>query len=250
MRKKQLLLQNSALFAEIERKSGEIAALNIRLEELNESVDILKAENETLIKLLDSIKQQNELLSKENEALLAQQNAIICQKETVCLPDDTECDETTVTPLQTDCAEDSLLEESIPQTMQDNGKKDELSNKPLENTLHNNPISDHKKSEVSQADVSQEVSQLSKAEIDLLRTHGAQLIGKITRITAQMISSLDAGGDENSEALKNLALGKNESFKYKILSLINTNGEINDLKAQMDSLADETADYLESYKNK
>lgn len=250
MRKKQLLLQNSALFAEIERKSCELEALNIRIEELNEAVTAIKSEKEALEQQLEAIKEENQLLRQENEVLLAQQDNISPEKETSYNTDTLYAEENSATPSQTDScgygeadgANPQPLEENLQPLMEDADQRIISHKEPqaLDEDIHTEPVIVPAKAKTTH---------LSKAEVDLLRTHGAQLIGKITRLTAQMLTSLEANGDENSEALKNLALGKNESFKYQILSLINTNGEINVLKAKMDTLAEEAANYLESYKN-
>ena len=48
MRKKQLAQQNTALFAEIERKAGEIEALQLQIEELTAERDAAEAQKELL----------------------------------------------------------------------------------------------------------------------------------------------------------------------------------------------------------
>ena len=65
MNKKQLTLQNSSLFAELERKSKEIEILSIRLEESETNSLSLKGENDTLKSEISAL--STEIMNLKNQ---------------------------------------------------------------------------------------------------------------------------------------------------------------------------------------
>ena len=81
---------------------------------------------------------------------------------------------------------------------------------------------------------------------DLLRDYGAKIIGKVTRVTAEALSKINAVHDDAVESLKTLALGKNESFKFQIMELAKHKDTPEQTMAEMDLLADEAIIYLRS----
>ena len=78
MNKKQLTMQNSSLFAELERKAKEIEILNIRLAESEKKAKAFADENKALMESLEKADNENHELyekNKELEAALAEANA-------------------------------------------------------------------------------------------------------------------------------------------------------------------------------
>jgi len=81
---------------------------------------------------------------------------------------------------------------------------------------------------------------------DLLRDYGAKVIGKVTRVTAEVISKINVVDEDAAASLKTLALGKNESFKFKVMELAKMKSDPDRIMAEMDFLADEAIIYLRS----
>lgn len=226
MKKKQLLLQNTSLFAEIERKSGEIDSLKLRIEELVDKLEKLTAENAALERNvsnrddeLEKIKNENaeliiklEDLSKKLQSMyeLSEQNGKNNDAKAVNIPviemDDPlfgESEEKTVIPQPSACPP------QIKRPAETKGS-------------HYTPIN------------------------DILRDYGAQMIGKVTRITAQTVAKAQQNGGDAAESLQTLALGKNESFKFQVLSLLESGRDGEDIRNEIGRLADEAIAYLES----
>lgn len=235
MRKKQLILQNSSLFAEIERKAGEIEAQHIKLEDLNSVIEQLNKQNQLLSSKVAELTEQNEKLTAENERLIQD------LKNTNSAGVDTQeaHAQNTLTSAVNDVAEAEqeveaeveIQEAPVPteSTAQDSTSKAEP---PIEQPNEPKTIK-----------FTPSAIPKNNPQTDVLRAYGAEHIGKITRLTAKIISMAE------DEATKNIALGKNESFKLNILSLINKNGDTEEIKAQMDSLASDAVDYLNTIQN-
>ncbi len=231
MRKKQLILQNSSLFAEIERKAGEIESQHIKIEDLNEVIEQLNKQNQFLNEQLAELTEQNQNLKAENQRLLSDlENAQTVTVEDAIIPEAPESAKETqfesannaivveAEAEQTDAPQEPYIEisQEIPE---DNAEK--------EKTIIFSPPAIKK----------------SNPQADVLRAYGAEHIGKITRLTAKIISLAE------DEATKNIALGKNEGFKLEILSLINQDGSVEDIKHKMDTLATQTVEYLDTIQN-
>lgn len=248
MKKKQLEQQNIALFAEVERKSNEITALTLHLKELMETYDVLLTEKQELNLNLSSLKQEYNALKEHNRQLAeALQDILLSSSKN---PNDADSDhinsisEAELSTLSEEPEESSsnlteevLSESSTIYTESVLTQTDETP-EPYEDikpTYPPEPVA-----------INEELHQppLSQTDVDLLRAHGAELIGRLTRQTASLLSNLEKVGDTNSEAAKTLLLGKNESFKYKILTLLNASGSAEELQTEMDKLAEETAAYL------
>ena len=69
MNKKQLTLQNSSLFAELERKTEEIDILTIRLEEAEQKIQSLSFDNASLKESLENADAQSKILFEKNQEL-------------------------------------------------------------------------------------------------------------------------------------------------------------------------------------
>lgn len=231
MRKKQLILQNSSLFAEIERKAGEIESQHIKIEDLNEVIEQLNKQNRLLNEQLAELEQQNQNLKAENQRLLSDlENA------------------------QTDEAQDAIIQEVPVNAKETKAESDydtivveteseqtDATKEPDIEISHEIPKDNAEKEKTVK--FSPPATQKSNPHVDILRAYGAEHIGKITRLTAKIISLAE------DEATKNIALGKNEGFKLEILSLINQDGSVEDIKLKMDNLASQTAEYLDTIQN-
>ncbi len=226
MRKKQLLLQSTSLFAEIERKSSEIESLKLRTEELIDKLENLTAQNAALERTITNkddelleLKKHNDLLQEELEHT---KDLLAIAKEklnAIPAPAQTAIDDTS--SFTSADAEDLLpiAEERVPTN---NNTESQKSLPITENPRTFTPMN------------------------DMLRDYGAQIIGKVTRITACTIAKIQQNGGDAAESLQTLALGKNESFKFQVLSLLESGKEHADIRKEMDSLAEEAIAYLES----
>lgn len=239
MKKKQLILQNSSLFAEIERKAGEIEALHIKIEDLNETIKHLNSQNQALNKHIVEISNENENLKAEKEQLLSDlKKASIDELAEQPQESDSEVFEPTAEEIAKQPTEEPLPTVSVQAPPDFNNvvvvpDKEESSFEGVEATIPENKAVLH-------------TNTIPKANphADILRAYGAEHIGKITRLTAKILALVN-----NDEGTKNIVLGKNESFKFEILSLINQNGSVDEIKSKMDDLANQTEEYLKTIQN-
>lgn len=260
MNKKQLSLQNSSLFAELERKAKEIEILNIRLEEAEQKVESLTLENEGLISSLEKAKAENgELIEKNKELESALDNAIIETSEsnnTAQAEISTENEEIQqpLTQLDLDIAQKINEVAEIVENTESAIPTDEVAHEeeplptippvaeqPCEKVTAQNTVTPPVASKSFEND-----NKPNSANADLLRDYGAKTIGKVTRVTAEVLSKVGSLNTDATESLKTLALGKNESFKFQIIELAKQPGDPERIMAEMDFLADEAIVYLRS----
>ncbi len=225
MKKKQLLSQSAYLFAEIERKANEIEGLKLKIEEEQEKYNGLVLENEKLTKELEILQTEyseleeinNQLRMELLESLSFAQNNPTEETETV-MPEDQlptpTFNEPTVEAPEKEPEENQVVQAKEAPTPLVNNTNEK--NKPY------TPVD------------------------DAIRDYGANMIGKITRITAGIIAKISKDDSDASQSLNTLALGKNESFKYQILSVAQSGKTPDEIKAEMNILADEAIAYLES----
>ena len=302
MNKKQLSLQNSSLFAELERRAKESEILNIRLDESEQKVSELTAENQQLKNGLiatnneiGKLNGQIETIKAEYEEQIAQLNkeleAAKEEAKTAIIPETPTYNKAPIfeenisdnidnlspiadeIPTEEPVAEEPVMAETIAEgfSAAEPGIEDEIledtaldssSTEPViaeesisEEAPTNEP--DEKDEEplaptISTPDAPDDAS-TSKISLtdpalitDLLRDHGAKIIGKVTRVTAEVISKINVVDDDAAAGLKTLALGKNESFKFKVMELAKKGGDPDRVMAEMDFLADEAIIYLRS----
>lgn len=238
MNKKQLNLQNASLFAELERKAKEIEILNIRLEEAENKAKILNTNIYSLKESLDNSLSKEKTLSGENEQL------------------------------KTEIAELQRINEELKNTLVQK-ENDHLSKVDLHDFTHNVPTAQEVFSEDMLEHIgtdneetvtksltppsTEEEEELSNSEYkkatpvnDIIRDYSATLIGKVTRVTAQTLSKINAVGGDAAESLKTLALGKNESLKFQIMELAAKGGNPEEIKNKMNLLVEEAIVYLKS----
>lgn len=239
MNKKQLGLQNASLFAEIERKAKEIEILNIRLEESENKAKILNKDIYSLKESLDNSLSKEKILSGENEQL------------------------------KTEIAELKRTNEELKNTLVQK-ENEHLSKVDLSDFTHNVPTTQEVFNEDMADDINaddeeivtetltppsteEEDDELLNSEVkkgapinDMIRDYSATLIGKVTRVTAQTLSKINAVGGDAAESLKTLALGKNESLKFQIMELAARGGNPEKIKKKMNLLAEEAIVYLQS----
>ena len=278
MNKKQLTLQNSSLFAELERKAKELEILNIRLEESEKKAEALAEENEVFKESLEKADNENQKLyekNKELEAALAEAKAKATASVVVSEPendsafnvleaeDDQENPEATEIDLEIQQKIDEvaeMVENTEPVNSDETVLKEaaeENSNEPTDEPADLN--SELQKTEIPEASFGETATEVltpptveaknsapSLPTEDLLRDYGAKIIGKVTRVTAEVLSKVSAVNDDVAESLKTLALGKNESFKFQIMELAKRKTEPEKAMAEMDLLADEAIVYLRS----
>ena len=261
MNKKQLTMQNSSLFAELERKAKEIEILNIRLEESEKKAKALADENKALMESLEKADNENHELyekNKELEAALAEANA----KAVATVVDEpenesdfevlgAEIDRETPEPTDFDLEIQQkidqvteMVENTEPVDENDEVYEETVEEKPNESTSEPTEAG----TEVSTPPITVKTKKFDStlpAE-DLLRDYGAKIIGKVTRVTAEVLSKVSNINDDVSESLKTLALGKNESFKFQIIELAKSKTDPEKTMAEMDLLADEAIVYLRS----
>lgn len=264
MNKKQLSLQNSSLFAELERKTKEIEILAIRLEDANKKIDELNTENDDLKLFATQVKSKNDELNAELEALkkaLDEAKAKATQTFVDLGALDTEPtykeheSNTEIVPDKNDVTAEEIFETFYNEDKNSDDTSQKPSNVSTENfEQKNSPIPDTDKA-VEQIDTAESTMQVpvkatpttnTNASSDLVRDYGAKIIGKVTRVTAEVISKVSTFKGDASESLKTLALGKNESLKFQIMELAKAKGDPEKLMTEMDFLADEAISYLMS----
>ena len=188
MNKKQLLLQNSSLFAELERKGTQIKSLEIKLSDLKkENEENLKSKLELAAKLDKANILIAELTAKNNELLVKLQTSSVRAE----LPD-----ENTKISVAT-ILNSAEISENIHNLTNEQSEKENVStneNFSLENTVAEN------------IDLS----------LENTKTYGIKAIGEVTKAVALAVAN--ASGEE-----KALILGKTEAFKYEVISIINSN---------------------------
>lgn len=291
MNKKQLSLQNSSLFAELERKAKEIEILNIRLEDSEKKSATLKSEND---QLRNGIKEANFEIKNLNSKLKILKEEY--ENQIQLLTDELEKTKESaikpiipVTPPETITYKEPVasnneepLEDYLPEELiAANIIEESIINKPEETAVfepEENPVSEPEEVtapepiiEAAEPDITENKAETIEKPIeanppiaptepiipttpadasapitDLLRDHGAKIIGKVTRVTAEVISKINTADEDAAASLKTLALGKNESFKFKIMELAKKGGDLERVMAEMEFLADETIIYLRS----
>lgn len=252
MRKKQLAQQNTALFAEIERKAGEIEALQIRAEELQAERDAANAQKERLEARFVALQEDYHIL-KEQEVQLAEalRAALFITSQADLtnespLPDDlpTETEEPPVAdPIAESAAEEVPYTEELP--LNEPEAQDTEAEPPVEDEAYQPaPVLGSEAPSAPEPTAPPVSERGSRPDLDLLRAHGADLIGRLTRQTATLIAALAERTDPDAESVKTLILGKNESFKYQILNLMHTGEDTATVQENMNRLAEETAAYL------
>ena len=231
MRKKNLLIQNHSLFAEVERKSTEIDGLNLKVEELNtKAQNLLKAKADLEAKLHQAEEKVAEL-EKENAELkdsLLQNLTVNATPQPVAevapqpvvqtVPEQVEPPAPVVGP-----APAPMVSEPAPAVEQ--------------------PAPVVQPPKPAQPEIKKPAY---TPATDELRNYGAEIIGRVTRVTAGVLNKIEQKGGDVAASLNTLALGKNESVKFAVLSLAQSGREPNEVKAEMDRLAEEAIVYLES----
>lgn len=283
MNKKQLTLQNSSLFAELERKAKELEILNIRLDEFEQKSKAFADEIEALKESLQKAEAENKALIQKNNELEAE----LAVAKSKVLPT-TGLTEFLNLPVKEEVfnqkSEDTTSEnspesvaftenESLPTEENQINIETEILNSgesAANTTLEEDTVckaastepqpfvvpafEESAKSDISEAEIppsptfaenTREKTEVSPS-IDLLRDYAARIIGKVTRITAEVLSKVSAVNDDVGESLKTLALGKNESFKFRIMELAKQKDDPEKAMAEMDLLADEAIVYLRS----
>lgn len=219
MKKKDMLIQNQSLFAEVERKTIEIEGLNLKIEELNEKIEKLTAENEGLKKSLDEMAAKNTELEEVNSTL----EASLLEK----------IKPYNITAAETD--KDNTPTEVFEETEVGQEETEIRQEEPQPETELPTPQPEIKNSAPTYTPATDE-----------LRNYGAEVIGKVTRVTASVLNKIEQIGGDAAPSLNTLALGKNESIKFAVLSLAQSGREPNEIKAEMDRLAEEAIAYLQS----
>ena len=281
MNKKQLTMQNSSLFAELERKAKELEILNIRLEESEQKAKNFADEIEALKESLEKAEAENAALIKKNNEL---ETELAESKAKSSIPADfteffTPPVKEEIVNSDNEAATENILEsanftidEIAPtEETQINIETEVLNNGelptnaiPEENTVceptpsNQQPLDsqtlEEPKEDIDDSTITfsptfiKDVSPKTDAtpSIDLLRDYAARIIGKVTRVTAEVLSKVNAVNDDVGESLKTLALGKNESFKFQIMELAKSKADPEKTMAEMDLLADEAIVYLRS----
>lgn len=277
MNKKQLTLQNASLFAELERKAKEIEILNIRLEEAEEKSKKIAEQIDSLTQELEKAKAENEILAEQNKELekavadakskaatsFENAEAIDPKPETESAQaNENKVAETEVAPIDleiqqkinevTEMTKDS---ETPPAENIENSDEAEVIDTPKTESTFTSTNQDTSTKDFS-VETAPEISvsptplkeniPTNSATEDLLRDYGARIIGKVTRVTAEVLSRVSDLKTDASESLKTLALGKNESFKFQIMELAKRKTDPEKTMAEMDLLADEAIVYLRS----
>lgn len=227
MKKSELLVQNQSLFAEVERRATEIEGLKIKIEELNEkAADIIK-ENDELKKALEELKAQNQELEQLNGQLhISALQGITLNNDAQTVEDDA----TEEAYEQQEVLEEVLEPEAVTEP------ESEPEPEPEPEVLPEQPIEQFEKTE-------QPAFTPAPEELSL---YGAEVIGRVTRVTASVLNKIEQIGGDAAASLNTLALGKNESIKFAVLSLAQSGREPNEIKAEMDRLANEAIIYLKS----
>ena len=269
MNKKQLTLQNSSLFAELERKAKDTEILNIRLEEAEQQLKAIFDENEELKNSLERAEaEKKELCDKlaELETALAEAKAKIqsisnaVAEEKIDVPEDKP-----LSPIDlaiskkinevAELAEDTEANEDIEPAAPVVVAEPDLSAEPDFSDESDSSDESGESATPDEGLVTEtltpptsifEENERAEATADLLRNYGAKIIGKVTRVTAEVLSRVGSLNNDAAESLKTLALGKNESFKYQIIELARAKNDAEKIMAEMDFLADEAIVYLRS----
>ena len=223
MKKSELLVQNQSLFAEVERRATEIEGLKIKIEELNEkAADIIK-ENDELKKALEELKAQNQELEQLNKQLH------ISALQGITLNNDAQT-------VEDDATEEAYEQQEVLEEVLEPEAVTEPVTEPEPEVLPEQPIDQFEKTE-------QPAFTPAPEELSL---YGAEVIGRVTRVTASVLNKIEQIGGDAAASLNTLALGKNESIKVAVLSLAQSGREPNEIKAEMDRLANEAIIYLKS----
>lgn len=223
MKKSELLVQNQSLFAEVERRATEIEGLKIKIEELNEkAADIIK-ENDELKKALEELKAQNQELEQLNKQLH------ISALQGITLNNDAQT-------VEDDATEEAYEQQEVLEEVLEPEAVTEPVTEPEPEVLPEQPIDQFEKTE-------QPAFTPAPEELSL---YGAEVIGRVTRVTASVLNKIEQIGGDAAASLNTLALGKNESIKFAVLSLAQSGREPNEIKAEMDRLANEAIIYLKS----
>ena len=272
MNKKQLTLQNSSLFAELERKTKEIDILTIRLEEAEQKIQSLSFDNASLKESLENADAQSKILFEKNQELeksleeakeKISQGVVVAVEDTKTEEISQEKSEITQMDLEifekidqvTKMTEDSYIDppkqEEQPKTVEKSTPNEEPEKfEPLFTPEEDNSSDKYTEYPTENEDTFKvfepQKSNPSLPATDLLRDYGAKIIGKVTRVTAEVLSKVNALNNDASESLKTLALGKNESFKFQIMELAKRKTNPEQTMAEMDLLADEAVVYLRS----
>ena len=278
MNKKQLTLQNASLFAELERKMKEIEIQNIRLEESEQKISALSTENEALNQKIEKADAENKKLFEKIqylEAALAEAEARATESATVINEAESQTkfellgventEETTentqkepeLNQIDLEIQQEISKALEMADTTESVDTNDEIEKVKAEESSPTPTPSEPDFDKDAAEDTVTEILtpptafEVKKAEpplhsADLLRDYGARTIGKVTRVTAEVLSKINATNSDASESLKTLALGKNESFKFQIMELAKSKGDPEKAIAEMDLLADEAIVYLRS----
>ena len=237
MNKKQVLSQNAALFAEIERTATETQAMRLRLEEQREKLELTEQRRLDAESRLAETQRELERLLAENEEL-RRENAALCDAL-----QELNDSRTAVPPQAGDAPADPPHTPLQPEPQAENRMEPEPSpeetgerQKPAENGLPD--LSQNDRFSVGRPFVSSGAVSRRTAQDELLRQRGAEAIGTVTRIAVQIISALDG------ERIQNSVLGKNESFKLEVMSLLASGGEFEAVCAQLEGKTQETVAYL------
>ena len=223
MKKSELLVQNQSLFAEVERRATEIEGLKIKIEELTEkAADIIK-ENDELKKALEELKAQNQELEQLNKQLH------ISALQGITLNNDAQT-------VEDDATEEAYEQQEVLEEVLEPEAVTEAVTEPESEVLPEQPIEQFEKTE-------QPAFTPAPEELSL---YGAEVIGRVTRVTAGVLNKIEQIGGDAAASLNTLALGKNESIKFAVLSLAQSGREPNEIKAEMDRLANEAIIYLKS----
>lgn len=205
MRKKLLLAENANLFAEVERKTTENEGLKIKLEESRRYKENLEKENETLLEKLEAssdyiktLEEKLKELEKENQKLKAE---LVKEKE-IC-----------PSPILKEAEEEAT--EQTPLSETDNSIKE--------------IIQEISFCEAPDPESIPQTPKLSSEQRKALRTKGAEEIGRVTKVVALTTAKLQANPDEKTDHLYSIALGTNESFKMQVLSIIEADGDFDEL---------------------
>lgn len=227
MKKSELLVQNQSLFAEVERRATEIEGLKIKIEELTEkAADIIK-ENDELKKALEELKAQNQELEQLNKQLhISALQGITLNNDAQTVEDDATEEAYEQQKVLEEVSEPEAVTESVT----------EPESEPEPEVLPEQPIEQFEKTE-------QPAFTPAPEELSL---YGAEVIGRVTRVTAGVLNKIEQIGGDAAASLNTLALGKNESIKFAVLSLAQSGREPNEIKAEMDRLANEAIIYLKS----
>ncbi len=193
MKKKLLISQNASLFAEVERKGGEIRTLEIKLEDS-------KKQNGVLEKQISGLEGQITELTAEVEELKAIIKELRDELEARPVTPPDIKDEITPEPEGLTLAQPTPVEENPPA---------EILN-PAEIILE-------PEASEGKAALPTETETVTK---EMLREKGLWAIGEVTKSVAKALANLP--DDETSSTGKSLIMGKNEGFKYEVFSVLET----------------------------